>query len=157
MKLIISGSRGINNIALLRHVALLATYKSMQFYDPIIEVVSGCCPNSPDMLGERFAADYGIPVKRFPAQWDTGGKSAGLIRNEQMAHYGDALLALWDGHSRGTYHMANFMGNLSKPTFLYNTATNRYTIRFGPASTSFTDLVAIPGNINTAHMLTKGE
>lgn len=31
-----------------------------------------------------------------------------MVRNAQMAKVSDALIAFWDGHSRGTEHMINF-------------------------------------------------
>jgi hypothetical protein len=33
------------------------------------------------------------------------GKSAGYIRNDEMAQYADMLIAFWDGTSKGTKHM----------------------------------------------------
>ena len=39
------------------------------------------------------------------ANWDTFGKAAGYIRNEEMAQIGDALIAVWDGKSKGTRNM----------------------------------------------------
>ena len=41
----------------------------------------------------------------FPADWDKYGKAAGYKRNEEMARNADALIAFWDGKSRGTKHM----------------------------------------------------
>ena len=41
----------------------------------------------------------------FPADWDRDGKSAGFKRNVKMAEYADALVAFWDGTSKGTKHM----------------------------------------------------
>ena len=41
----------------------------------------------------------------FPADWDKHGKSAGYKRNLEMAENADALIAFWDGESRGTKHM----------------------------------------------------
>jgi len=70
----------------------------------ITEVVSGCAPGA-DRLGERFAKQYNIPVKKFPADWNKHGKSAGVLRNLEMAEYAEALIALWDGKSKGTAHM----------------------------------------------------
>ena len=37
--------------------------------------------------------------------WDLDGKSAGFKRNVRMAEYADALVAFWDGESKGTKHM----------------------------------------------------
>ena len=48
----------------------------------------------------------GQSLTRFPADWNKG-KSAGYIRNEKMANYADALIAFWNGMSRGTEHMIN--------------------------------------------------
>jgi hypothetical protein len=52
-----------------------------------------------------FATDYIKDLKRFPADWDTHGRAAGVIRNKQMAEYGDMLIAFWDGESKGTKNM----------------------------------------------------
>jgi hypothetical protein len=53
-------------------------------------------------------ADTVFISKRFPADWDRFGRSAGPKRNKQMAEYGDALIAVWDGESRGTKTMIEF-------------------------------------------------
>ena len=45
----------------------------------------------------------------YPAQWKKFGKRAGYRRNEQMAEVADALIAFWDGSSRGTKHMIDIM------------------------------------------------
>lgn len=41
----------------------------------------------------------------FEPKWDRFGPSAGPLRNEAMAEYADALVAVWDGHSDGTKGM----------------------------------------------------
>jgi glycerophosphoryl diester phosphodiesterase len=58
-----------------------------------------------DTLGLNYAIANKIKYSQFPADWNTYGKRAGYVRNEQMAKYADALLAFWDGQSRGTKHM----------------------------------------------------
>ena len=58
-----------------------------------------------DSMGEEWAKSKSIPVRRFPADWDGLGKAAGFIRNAEMADYADALIAVWDGKSRGTANM----------------------------------------------------
>lgn len=75
-----------------------------------IEFISGKARGA-DTLGEMFAKEHGYKVKEFPANWTAYGKSAGYIRNEQMAKYAvsdgnhGVLFAFWDGKSKGTKHM----------------------------------------------------
>ena len=75
-----------------------------------VEFISGTAVGA-DRLGERFALALNAKVHRFPADWNTYGKSAGYIRNEQMAKFAisddsyGVLIAFWDGESKGTKHM----------------------------------------------------
>lgn len=84
----------------------------------ITEVVCGKASGA-DTLGERWAIWNNISVKEFPAEWNRLGKSAGFIRNVAMAHYANALIALWDGTSRGTKHMISTMEKLQKPVYVF--------------------------------------
>lgn len=102
MKTIISGSRSITDYASL----LLAISKCDI---EITEILSGAA-NGVDRLGERYAKENGLPLQKFQANWNKHGKAAGPIRNEEMAKNADALLALWDGKSRGTQDMINRAG-----------------------------------------------
>ena len=70
----------------------------------ITEVVCGCASGA-DEFGRRWAVANNIPVKKFPADWDRYGKSAGPVRNGQMARYAERLIAFWNGTSRGTKNM----------------------------------------------------
>lgn len=72
--------------------------------DSHIIVVSGTARGA-DRLGERYARERGYEIRRFPADWDNDGNSAGPIRNAKMADNADALIAFWDGKSRGTRNM----------------------------------------------------
>lgn len=65
-------------------------------------ILSGAARGA-DQFGEQWGAKRGIPVKRFPAGWNTYGKRAGLLRNEQMAMEADAVIAFPGG--TGTAHM----------------------------------------------------
>lgn len=58
-----------------------------------------------DDLGLRWAKENRRNYVVFPAKWDEHGKAAGPIRNRKMAEYADALIAVWDGKSRGTASM----------------------------------------------------
>lgn len=58
-----------------------------------------------DMLGKRYADEHDIAVEMYPADWGKNGKRAGYIRNWEMLQTADALVAFWDGESKGTKHM----------------------------------------------------
>ena len=69
-----------------------------------LTIISGGARGA-DMLGQQFALRNDIPLLIFPADWGAHGKSAGYIRNIQMAEEADCLVAFWDGVSKGTAHM----------------------------------------------------
>lgn len=99
MKVIIAGSRDFNDYNLL--------CERMDFYlrdQEGVEIISGGARGA-DTLAIKYANERGIPVHVMNADWDKYGKSAGYKRNEQMAEAADALVAYWDGQSRGTSHM----------------------------------------------------
>ena len=104
-RVIIAGSRSFNNYNLLREHCLSLLHDKMQ--QNVVVIVSGHAHGA-DLLGERFAKEFGLSCERHPANWKAFGKAAGLIRNAEMAKYADALIAFWDGKSRGTSHMINF-------------------------------------------------
>lgn len=98
MKTIIAGSRTI------REQRIVFEAITASNFEGITEVVSGGC-HGPDELGERWATEHSIPIKRFLAEWHRYGRKAGPIRNRQMADYADALIAVWDEVSYGTRNM----------------------------------------------------
>jgi len=55
-----------------------------------------------DTSAFEWANWCGFAVKEFPAKWEIHGRAAGPIRNTSMARYADALIAIWDGKSKGT-------------------------------------------------------
>lgn len=112
MKVIIAGSRGIVHTPIVQAAmkgAVAAGVISSEF--DVEEVVSGMCPNSPDMAAITWAQTVGIPVHEMPAAWVVNGRKdpkAGNRRNVEMAKYvgkNGALVAVWDGYSHGTKHM----------------------------------------------------
>ena len=80
----------------------------------ITEVISGGAKGA-DKMGEEWAKQHNIPIKKFPADWKKYGKAAGPIRNTQMAKYGEALIAIWDGKSVGTEDILKKVKKLGKP------------------------------------------
>jgi hypothetical protein len=100
----VCGSRSITNRAAVKAKIAALTY----WLDPII-IVTGACPKGPDRFAEEWAESNRIVIKRFHAEWDTHGRAAGPIRNEEMAMEVAArngyLLAFRDGVSSGTADM----------------------------------------------------
>jgi hypothetical protein len=112
MKTIIAGSRTINDLRLLEQVIEDSGFT-------ITEVVCGGARGVDD-LGRKWAGNGNrVPVKMFPADWDTHGKSAGYKRNVEMANYADALIAVWDGQSRGTKHMIDIARSKGLTVFVH--------------------------------------
>lgn len=111
MKTIIAGSRTIEDYDIVLAAILASNFD-------ITEVVSGTAKGV-DILGERFAEDIEIAIKKFPADWDKYGKRAGYIRNEEMADYANAAICVWDGESRGTQHMINIATKKNLKLFVY--------------------------------------
>lgn len=107
-KVIIAGSRGFSNYKLFREQCNKFLREKRKTSNII--VVSGHARGA-DTLGEKYAKDEGFSLEVFPANWNKFGKSAGFRRNEQMAEVADALIAFWDGSSKGTKHMIEIMEN----------------------------------------------
>ena len=105
-KVIIAGSRGFSNYKLLREQCNKFLREKRKTNNIII--VSGHARGA-DTLGEKYAQDEGFALETYPAQWKKLGKQAGYRRNEQMSEVADALIAFWDGSSRGTKHMIDIM------------------------------------------------
>lgn len=94
MKVLICGSRTINDYNVVKKAI-----QDSGFY--ITEVVSGGAKGV-DRLGEMWAREHNVRVKQFLPEWNKYGKQAGILRNKEMVDYADAVIAIWDGESKGT-------------------------------------------------------
>lgn len=103
-RVIIAGGRDFNDYPLLK--AKCDNILADKTATHRIIVVSGAAKGA-DSLGEQYAREKGYTVERYPADWNTHGRAAGPIRNAQMANSADALIAFWDGQSKGTKSMIN--------------------------------------------------
>lgn len=100
-RVIIAGCRNFSNYELLKEKCdyLLQNQKKEN-----VVIVSGHASGA-DSLGERYAKERGFKLETYPADWKDHGRAAGPIRNAQMANIANALIAFWDGKSRGTKNM----------------------------------------------------
>lgn len=99
MKIIVAGGRDFGDFP-----KLVAALDMLVLPDGRNSVLSGGA-NGADDLAERWADESGMTCDIYEADWDAHGKAAGPIRNQQMAQDADALIAFWDGKSRGTKDM----------------------------------------------------
>ena len=97
VKTIIAGGRDITDYKILLEAIAEANFA-------ISCVVSGGAKGA-DALGEQYAESMNLSLHIFNADWETHGRAAGPIRNRKMAENAEALIALWDGKSRGTKNM----------------------------------------------------
>lgn len=103
-RVIIAGGREYDDYDLLRERCDF--YLQNKFNEEDVIIVSGHAKGA-DTLGERYAQERGLACEQYPADWERYGRGAGPIRNEQMANVANALIAFWDGQSRGTANMIN--------------------------------------------------
>ncbi len=93
MKVLVCGGRDFND-ALTLGSWLGGIHKNN---GPITLLIEGGARGADHMAAE-FAKWQGIPVKTFPADWDTHGNAAGPIRNKQMLDEGKPdLVVAFDG------------------------------------------------------------
>ncbi len=95
-RVVVAGSRNFNDYALLS--AELDKYLADKSN---VIIVSGTARGA-DRMGERYAAEHGLKIERFPAEWGIYHKGAGPVRNMQMVKSSDAVIAFWDKESSGT-------------------------------------------------------
>lgn len=111
-KIIIAGGREFSDYQLLKEkVDNIISEKRKRFQ---IVIISGKARGA-DSLGERYANENAFNIMEFPADWDKYGKKAGYMRNTEMAENADALIAFWDGKSKGTKHMIDIATNKNLP------------------------------------------
>lgn len=120
MKVIIAGSRSLadmpNPMDIVNDAIVIARYEHRII---IGKVICGEAKGA-DLLGRRWAQEREIPVLSKPADWRTHGKRAGVLRNEEMAQEADALIAIWDGKSRGTQDMIRRAKKRRIPVYVHH-------------------------------------
>lgn len=96
-------------------------YKTLNTYlkwHPGAIMINGCAPGV-DTICLKWANERGVPVERFPADWEKHGKAAGPVRNRLMLKrlqeaHGQAVFAFSHGplrFSRGTQNMVTQCNN----------------------------------------------
>lgn len=122
MKVILAGSRNITDFKILVK-AVNKAYDEERI--SVTEIVSGGAKGV-DTLAEQFAEEANIPITVMKANWGMYSRSAGILRNIDMANSGaDALIAIWDGKSNGTKHMIDIAKKKGLKVFACNSFLER--------------------------------
>lgn len=144
MKVIIAGDRTCIDYSLLEKAVQKSNFD-------ITEVVSGGA-RGVDSLGESFAKVKQLPCKIFKADWknikqpgavvksrqnpwnkkqEKYNANAGFFRNEEMAQYADALIALQpNGPSNGTQNMIKLAKKYNLEIYIYEKDDSDYDYAF---------------------------
>ena len=115
-KLIIAGGRDFTDSKKM-YAAIDQLVNHGELKEYAVSIVCGMARGA-DLLGREFALAFNVKRYEFPADWNQYGKRAGFIRNKQMGDFADGLLAFWDGESRGTKQMIEYMQSLKKPVYI---------------------------------------
>ena len=119
LKLVIVGSRSITNKVYLYMALIAAIGNGVITAADQVEIISGGAKGV-DSLAKEYAIDKDYIYREFLPDYKKYQKAAPLIRNKEMADYGDVLIAVWDGVSTGTQHIVKYMRQLGKPVFVYD-------------------------------------
>lgn len=145
MKVCISGDREITDPNIVKRAIEASSFN-------ITELVEGGARGA-DKLGKEWALKNGVPVTTFPANWkditregavvksrknEWSGKmekydaAAGTFRNEQMASYADALIAIQtNGKTPGTQNMISLAKKYNLQIFIYEGEDSDYEYILG--------------------------
>ncbi|MDR3049232.1 MAG: DUF2493 domain-containing protein [Elusimicrobiota bacterium] len=110
MKIIVAGSRDFSDYAFLSKKLDALGRKDI--------IVSGMAKGA-DLLAHQYAKEHNMEIIEMKANWKKYGRAAGPIRNREMAKIADALIAFWDGKSKGTKNMIDTMNKLKKAASVY--------------------------------------
>ena len=102
MKLLVVGSRSVKNFD-------LSPYISNN-----VEVIISGGANGVDFLAEKYADIHRISKYIIRPRYDIYGRGAPIKRNEEMVDISDAVLVIWDGHSKGTQHTIEYSKKTKK-------------------------------------------
>ena len=115
-RILVTGSRDWENVGIILEV-LSDLHSSM----PTATLVHGACPTGADKAADAIWTTWGLPVERFPADWQTHGRAAGPIRNQQMVDTGAAIcIAFNRNDSRGTADCVKRAKKAGIPVRIYN-------------------------------------
>ena len=110
MKLLIAGSRSITEFDISPYVS-----------DAVDTIKSGGAKGV-DTLAEVYADKLNLSKYILRPRYELYGRTAPLLRNEQMVDMADEVLVVWDGCSTGTTHTIRYTQKCCKPLTIVKVA-----------------------------------
>lgn len=110
MKVAVVGSRGLTLTDLQKYLPTATT-----------ELISGGAKGV-DACVKNYANEWGIPLTEFLPDYRHYGKGAPLKRNRTIVETADAVVAFWDGLSKGTAYVIDLCAKMRKPITVYMVA-----------------------------------
>lgn len=99
MKIAVVGSRDYQE----HWMVVSKLWEYWNSYGEELVIVSGGAKGV-DRIAEQWAKKNHVPTEIYKPDWEKHGKSAGMIRNGEIIANVSALLAFWDGQSKGTWN-----------------------------------------------------
>ena len=62
----------------------------------------------------EYAKQKGLALTEFLPEYDRYGRAAPIVRNKQIVDYADAVIAFWDGKSKGTQSVISYAKKIGK-------------------------------------------
>lgn len=115
MRLIIAGGRDFTDKGRIEEAVRNLIQSNVLVRD--FELVCGMAKGA-DITAYHLCKAKRNKIHEYPADWELYGKSAGHRRNREMEDNADMLLAFWDGNSKGTKGMIDYMRSLNKPVYV---------------------------------------
>lgn len=69
-------------------------------------------------MAEKYAVEMGYEIETYPADWKKYGRAAGPKRNKEMVENSNAVVAFWDGNSRGTKSLVEYAKKKNVSVFI---------------------------------------
>ena len=107
MKVAVIGSRGLQVNDLGKYLPENTT-----------EIVSGGARGI-DTCAANYAKQNNLKLTEFLPDYNTYGRGAPLIRNDEIIKYADIVLDFWDGKSRGTKYVIDKCKKLGKTVNIF--------------------------------------
>lgn len=114
-RIIIAGCRNFEDYGIAKE--FIKHILNTHYRNDDVTILSGGCKGA-DLLGEKYAAEYGLELEIYKADWARYKKVAGPIRNREMVSVCDGVICFWDDKSRGTRSLIDLAKKNGKEIYI---------------------------------------